>query len=67
MTSKPSHGLHTGDYTMSDLIPIDQGRVLVSRSALKDPAVLATLTHLHDTNYEFRPHPTGYWNISDYD
>ena len=52
---------------MSDLIPIDQGRVLVSRSALKDPAVLATLTHLHDTNYEFRPHPTGSWYISDHD
>ena len=52
---------------MSDLIPIDQGRVLVSRSALKDPAVLAALTQLHDTNYEYRSHPSGYWDISDHD
>ena len=49
------------------LIPFDQGRVLVNRSALKDPAVMAALTHLHDINYEYKSHASGYWQVSDRD
>ena len=52
---------------MSNLITVDKGRVLVNRTALRDPAVKAVLTRLHKTNYEFTSSPSDHWYISDHD
>jgi hypothetical protein len=47
------------------LIKAFDNQVLMSESSLKDKAVMAALTAMHDNGFEFRPHPTGSWNISD--
>ncbi len=53
---------------MSDLIPYDQGRILISPNALQDPAIMATLERLHQENYVFKPSRINdCWNISDRD
>jgi hypothetical protein len=48
------------------LKPIYAGRVLVNKTALKDPVVMAVLKEMSERNFEPLPTPTGgYWNISD--
>ena len=47
------------------LIKAFDGAVLMSESCLKDKAVMAALTAMHERNFEFQSHPTGRWNISD--
>ena len=49
-----------------DLTPVYDGRVLVNKSAMKDPAVQAALAAMAARNFEPLPTPTGNsWNISD--
>jgi hypothetical protein len=47
------------------LIKAFDGNVLMSESCLKDKAVMAALTAMHQRGFEFKSHPTGSWNISD--
>ena len=57
---------HTHLMFNKDLTPIYDGRVLVNKSAMKDPAVVAALQAMAARNFEPLPTPTGgYWNISD--
>ena len=49
----------------SDLTPEFGGAVLMNEAAKKDKAVMAALRNLQEQNWEFKSHPTGYWNISD--
>ena len=48
-----------------NLKPMFGGNVLMNETATKDAAVMAALRSLQEQNWEFRPHPTGSWNISD--
>ncbi len=48
-------------------MPYLNGSVMTNKAALHDPAVLSFLTDLHDRNYKDIRHPSGHWNISDYD
>ena len=48
-------------------MPALNGSVMTNKAALQDPAVLAFLTDLHDRNYKDIRHPSGHWNVSDYD
>tara|TARA_S200000501_G_scaffold216816_1_gene203510 strand:+ start:469 stop:633 length:165 start_codon:yes stop_codon:yes gene_type:complete len=48
-----------------DLTPVYNGRVLVNKSAMKDPAVQAALAAMAARNFEPLPTPQGSWNISD--
>ena len=48
-----------------NLKPMFGGNVLMNEAATKDAAVMAALRSLQEQDWEFRPHPTGYWNISD--
>jgi len=48
-----------------NLKPMFDGAVLMNEAATKDKAVMAALRSLQEQNWEFRPHPTGSWNISD--
>ena len=50
-----------------DLTPAFGGAVLMNEAAKKDKAVMAALRSLQEQNWEFKSHPTGYWNISDKD
>tara|TARA_B100000579_G_C22685354_1_gene782349 strand:- start:137 stop:298 length:162 start_codon:yes stop_codon:yes gene_type:complete len=47
------------------LIKAFDNQVLMSESCLKDKAVMAALTAMHERNFEFQSHPMGHWNISD--
>ena len=48
------------------LQPIYAGRVLVNKTALQNPAVMAVLAEMSERNFQPLPTPTGgYWNISD--
>ena len=48
------------------LQPIYAGRVLVNKTALKDPVVQAVHAEMSERNFQPLPTPTGgYWNISD--
>ena len=51
----------------SDLTPEFGGAVLMNEAAKKDRAVMAALRNLQEQNWEFKSHPTGYWNIGDND
>lgn len=48
-----------------NLKPMFGGNVLMNETATKDAAVMAALRSLQEQNWEFKSHPTGYWNISD--
>ncbi len=48
-----------------NLKPMFNGAVLMNEAATKDKAVMAALRSLQEQNWEFKSHPTGYWNISD--
>ena len=48
-----------------NLRPMFNGNVLMNEAATKDAAVMAALRSLQEQDWEFRPHPTGSWNISD--
>ena len=49
----------------SDLTPEFNGCVLMNETAKQDKAVMAALTKLAEDGFQFKSHPTGYWNISD--
>tara|TARA_Y100001938_G_C7941742_1_gene354656 strand:- start:166 stop:342 length:177 start_codon:yes stop_codon:yes gene_type:complete len=51
------------------LMPILNGCVQINKSALTDPAIMATLQTLEEKNYDLYRTPFGEtsWNISDYD
>ena len=57
------------DHSMfnSDLTPMFNGCVLMNENAIQDKAVMAALTKLAEDGFQFKSHPTGYWNISDRD
>ena len=50
-------------------MPILNGCVQINKSALTDPAIMATLQTLEEKNYDLYRTPFGEtsWNISDYD
>ena len=52
---------------MNNLIPIYNGSVLVSESALHDQAVMNALQSFADDNFEFRSIDSTHYNISDRD
>jgi len=47
------------------LQPIYDGKVLVNKSAMKDPVLMAVLADMANRNFEPLPTPTGRWYISD--
>jgi len=49
----------------SDLTPMFDGRVLMNESAMNDPIIMAVLAEQAKTNFEYKPTPSGSWNISD--
>ena len=52
---------------MNNLIPIYNGSVLVSESALHDQAVINALQSFANDNFEFRSIDRTHYNISDRD
>ena len=52
---------------MNNLIPIYNGSVLVSESALHDQAVMNVLQSLSEDNFEFKSIDSTSYNISDRD
>ena len=52
---------------MNNLIPIYNGSVLVSESALHDQAVMNALKSLSEDNFEFNSIDSTSYNISDRD
>ena len=52
---------------MNNLIPIYNGSVLVSESALHDEAVMNVLQSLSEDNFEFKSIDSTSYNISDRD
>ena len=52
---------------MNELIPIDNGSVLVSESSLHDQAVMNVLQSLSEDNFEFKPIDSTSYYISDRD
>ncbi len=49
-----------------DLTPMFDGRVLMNKSAMKDPVVMAALTEMSKRNFEpQRINNYGVWYISD--
>ena len=52
---------------MNELIPIYNGSVLVSESALHDQAVMNALQSFADDNFEFKSIDSTHYNISDRD
>ena len=51
-----------------DLTPMYDGRVLMNKSAMSDPAIVAALAEMSKRNFEPLPTPNeGVWNISDRD
>ncbi len=48
-----------------DLTPIYDGRVLVNKSAMQDPVLMAVLADMAARDFEPLPTVTGHWNISD--
>ena len=48
-----------------DLTPIYDGRVLVNKSAMQDPVLMAVLADMAKRDFEPLPTVTGHWNISD--
>ena len=52
---------------MNNLIPIYNGSVLVSESALHDQAVMLALQSFANDNFEFKSIDSTHYNISDRD
>ena len=52
---------------MNNLIPIYNGSVLVSESALHDEAVMLALQSFANDNFEFKSIDSTHYNISDRD
>ena len=50
---------------MNELIPIYNGSVLVSESALHDQAVMNALQSLSDDNFEFKPIHGDHYTFED--
>ena len=48
-----------------DLTPIYDGRVLVNKSAMQDPVLMAVLADMAARDFGPLPTVTGHWNISD--
>ena len=51
----------------SDLTPMFDGCVMMNESAMNDPIIMAVLAEQAKTNFEYKPTPSGSWNISDRD
>ena len=51
----------------SDLTPMFDGCVMMNKSAMNDPIIMAVLAEQAQTNFEYKPTPSGSWNISDRD
>ena len=49
----------------NDLTPIYDGRVLVNKSAMQDPVLMAVLADMAKRDFQPLEHPTGRWYISD--
>ena len=47
------------------LQPIYDGKVLVNKSAMQDPVLMAVLADMAKRDFEPIEHPTGRWYISD--
>ena len=47
------------------LQPIYDGKVLVNKSAMKDPVLMAVLADMAQRDFQPLEHPTGRWYISD--
>tara|TARA_R100001591_G_scaffold31414_1_gene42374 strand:+ start:824 stop:988 length:165 start_codon:yes stop_codon:yes gene_type:complete len=47
------------------LQPIYDGKVLVNKSAMKDPVLMAVLADMANRDFQTPPTPTGRWYISD--
>ena len=47
------------------LQPLYDGKVLVNKSAMKDPVLMAVLADMAKRDFEPIEHPTGRWYISD--
>ena len=43
-------------YKQLTLMPLLDGAVMMNKAALNDPAIMLTLTALHDRNYQFDSH-----------
>ena len=57
--------VQTNSMFNSDLTPMFDGRVLMNESAMNDPIIMAVLAEQAKTNFEYKPTPSGSWNISD--
>ena len=51
----------------SDLTPMFDGCVMMNKSAMNDPIIMAVLAEQAQTNFEYKSTPSGTWNISDRD
>ena len=47
------------------LKPIYDGKVLVNKSAMKDPVLMAVLADMAQRDFQSLEHPTERWYISD--
>ena len=47
------------------LQPLYDGKVLVNKSAMQDPVLMAVLADMAKRDFEPIEHPTGRWYISD--
>ena len=48
-------------YSQLTLMPLLDGHVKINKAALTDPAIMLTLTSLHDRNYQAHPTITDRW------
>jgi uncharacterized protein involved in outer membrane biogenesis len=48
-------------YNQLTLMPLLDGHVKINKAALNDPAIMLTLTSLHDRNYQELPTITDRW------
>ena len=48
-------------YKQLTLMPLLDGAVMINKAALNDPAIMLTLTSLHDRNYQELPTVTDRW------
>ena len=48
-------------YNQLTLMPLLDGHVKINKAALTDPAIMLTLTSLHDRNYQELPTITDRW------
>ena len=52
-------------YSQLTLMPLLDGHVTINKTALNDPAVMLTLTALHDRNYQAPPDRDWETSIND--